>query len=441
MPSVILRFRKLKKNVASIGSKVKARKPKIQGDRNNIPALNSRRAIGGRPRIDLKDGIALRIFESSSIMGRSLSYRLTERFRRVSLKLTRLNYTRTNLLVVNHSEVVNQLLELGLEVEALRVSQQTKESRPAIVGFDGIRLVLFGTWGIRISQTLYKHIPAFLCHKRILFALLSEEGFSLGCVRRHGSIHRKKLVGAGGDQIGQNFEGCVRVRSAFPDAEGICINTPLHFAIGSYGLNAELEFITRLYQLGETTSVPGLGQAHCDPAGIEWVAGAKLWRASQSSRADEGLFTPHAIIEPLEPFLPAIRDGGFITALGIARVQLGGATIKSADGLNRLKLRLKTQLYDLGGVKVRRSGIITVHIHCQAFGNFGDRFPVPIHFLTIQRVFLAIRLGRIFKASLIEQGGEEIHSAREDGEGQTDLAFFGLIELDQRRVEDGGIEP
>src|SRR5687767_685594 len=86
MPSVILRFRKLKNNVASIGSKVKARKPKIQGDRNNIPALNSRRASGGRPRIDLKDGIALRIFESSSIMGRSLSYRLTERFRRVSLK-------------------------------------------------------------------------------------------------------------------------------------------------------------------------------------------------------------------------------------------------------------------------------------------------------------------------------------------------------------------
>src|SRR5215213_6447712 len=101
MPSVILRLRKLKNNVASIGSKVKARKPKIQGARNNIPALNSRRASGGRPRIDLKDGIALRIFESSSIMGRSLSYRLTERFRRVSLSLTRLNYTRTNLLVVD----------------------------------------------------------------------------------------------------------------------------------------------------------------------------------------------------------------------------------------------------------------------------------------------------------------------------------------------------
>ena len=142
MPSVILRFRKLKNSVAIIGNKVKPRKPKIHGARNNIPARNSRRARGERPRIDLNDGIALRIFESSSIMGRSLSYVLTATFRRVSYELTRLNYTLAKLLVVNHIEIVNQFLVLGVEVESLRISQQTEESREPIVGFNGIRLIL-----------------------------------------------------------------------------------------------------------------------------------------------------------------------------------------------------------------------------------------------------------------------------------------------------------
>jgi hypothetical protein len=46
MPSVILRFKKLKISVAIIGINVKARKPKIQGDRNIRPFLISRRLNG-----------------------------------------------------------------------------------------------------------------------------------------------------------------------------------------------------------------------------------------------------------------------------------------------------------------------------------------------------------------------------------------------------------
>jgi hypothetical protein len=75
-------------------------------------------------------------------MGRSLSYVLTATFRRVSYELTRLNYTLAKLLVVNHIEIVNQFLVLGVEVESLRISQQTEESREPIVGFNGIRLIL-----------------------------------------------------------------------------------------------------------------------------------------------------------------------------------------------------------------------------------------------------------------------------------------------------------
>jgi hypothetical protein len=74
IPSVILRFRKEKNKVASIGIKVNARKPKIHGDRNNIPHFVSRRANGERLRNDLKEGNALRKFESSSSMGCFLSY-------------------------------------------------------------------------------------------------------------------------------------------------------------------------------------------------------------------------------------------------------------------------------------------------------------------------------------------------------------------------------
>src|SRR6188474_2331478 len=98
MPSVILRFRKLKKKVASIGRSVKARKPNIQGERNNMPDLNSRRASGGRLRKDLNDGIALRIFESSSSIGCFLSS--IDGLGR-SATLTCPNYTLAYLLVVD----------------------------------------------------------------------------------------------------------------------------------------------------------------------------------------------------------------------------------------------------------------------------------------------------------------------------------------------------
>lgn len=40
-----------------------------------------------------------------------------EGFRRVSFKLTRLNYTLAGLLVVDAIQIVNQVLELGLEVK------------------------------------------------------------------------------------------------------------------------------------------------------------------------------------------------------------------------------------------------------------------------------------------------------------------------------------
>src|SRR6185503_15599454 len=99
MPSVILRFRKLKKKVASIGRRVKARKPNIQGERNKIPDLNSRRASGGRLRKDLKDGITFRIFESSSSIGCFLSSK--DGLGR-SATLTCPNYTLlANLLVID----------------------------------------------------------------------------------------------------------------------------------------------------------------------------------------------------------------------------------------------------------------------------------------------------------------------------------------------------
>lgn len=52
-----------------IGNNVKAKKPKIQGDKNAIPCLNSLRAIGDILRNDFLDGRYFRKFDSSSNMG------------------------------------------------------------------------------------------------------------------------------------------------------------------------------------------------------------------------------------------------------------------------------------------------------------------------------------------------------------------------------------
>ena len=98
IPSVILRFRKLKKKVASIGRSVKARKLNIQGERNKIPVLNSRHASKVRFLKNLKDGITFRIFENSSSIGCFLSS--IDGLGRSAL-LTCPNYTLANLLVVD----------------------------------------------------------------------------------------------------------------------------------------------------------------------------------------------------------------------------------------------------------------------------------------------------------------------------------------------------
>src|SRR5574341_540989 len=124
------------------------------------------------------------------------------RFRRVSPKLTRLNYTLAKLFVIDTVQVVNEFLKFSIKVEVLSVVQQILESLEAGIGFDGIWLVLLRARSIRIGETLDKDIPTFFRHERIILALLVEEGLSLRWDGGHGAINRQQLISAGSIQVG-----------------------------------------------------------------------------------------------------------------------------------------------------------------------------------------------------------------------------------------------
>ncbi len=112
---------------------------------------------------------------------------------------------------------------------------------------------------------------------------------------------------------------------------------------------------------------------------------------------DKGLFAPHAIIVPLEAGFPAIWNGGFKVTNGVATVDLLGAAVEGANRLNGLPLRSCNQIARFGWIKAILRGIIAVDINCQAFGNFSDCIPVPIHLFAIEGILITILSGRISK--------------------------------------------
>ena len=85
-----------------------------------------------------------------------------------------------HLFVIDDVEVVNQFLEFGVKVQAFGVVHQIEERGEASVGFDGVRLILFGAWGVGVSETLNEDVPAFFGHERIVHRLLRKEGIGLG---------------------------------------------------------------------------------------------------------------------------------------------------------------------------------------------------------------------------------------------------------------------
>src|SRR5215213_1446677 len=192
--------------------------------------------------------------------------------RRVSLKTDPSILYPYQLLVIDAVQIINQFLELSIEVKIWGVVHQIQEGRVALVGLDGVGMILLGAWGIGIRETLQEDIPAFFCDERIILALLIKEGLGLFRNCRHGAVDGQKLVSAGRDEISQNFEGFVRVLGAFPDAEGISIHTAADFTVCTDGLNAELEFVASIAEFAQAAGVPGLGQAHRSLAGIEYVA-------------------------------------------------------------------------------------------------------------------------------------------------------------------------
>ena len=105
-----------------------------------------------------------------------------------------------------------------------------------------------------------------------------------------------------------------------------------------------------------------------------------------------------------------------------------------------LPLRHITVLGNLGVVKAIFGRIQTVDVNSQHLGDCGQGVPAPVNFGAIRHfVLVAVLGGRVSQASFVEQLGAVVHRSREHGEGQAYLAFFGLVELHQGLVEDGGV--
>src|SRR5687767_2115079 len=80
-----------------------------------------------------------------------------------------------------------------------------------------------------------------------------------------------------------------------------------------------------------------------------------------------------------------------------------------------MRQRNKAELLDLIGHKMRTGGSITSHIEGHSFGNLRHSVPVPLDFLTIQRVLLTELSWGIFQPRFIEQINVVVDQAGRDG--------------------------
>ena len=144
------------------------------------------------------------------------------------------------------------------------------------------------------------------------------------------------------------MKGCVGVLGALPNAEGVCVNTTAYFTVCAHRLNAKLEFIASIRGSHPNSRCTRSGSDPWQPCRVEDVASAEFGCTRERTCGDEGLFTVHAIVVPLETFLPTLGNGGFVITLCIAGVNLGGAIVEGSNGV-WVATRAIAYLYDLGG--------------------------------------------------------------------------------------------
>ncbi len=231
-------------------------------------------------------------------------------------------YYRTVLLVEDNTEVGNQsFASCGCQINTLGVDEQvTKglDTRPSLVD---IGHEAFSTRDIGVVQAGEERIPVLDEREGSLLSL--KPGTAQSGLAGDGTISGfligstdDQLLDARVDEVSKDGEGFGRVLGAFPDSEGISINTTSNLAVETDRHDAEVEFATGLGQVGNAAQVPGRHVNHGNLATGHDVTTAEIGTTGYSAVRDKGLFAPNAIIDPLPGLLPAIRDRCGISTLG-----------------------------------------------------------------------------------------------------------------------------
>src|SRR5262249_19566797 len=150
------------------------------------------------------------------------------------------------------------------------------------------------------------------------------------------------------------------MRSTFPNAEGIGIDTTTHFAvIARHG--TKIPGMEVIY----TTGIPNWLIDHRDPAAIEDVTVAKIRATAYGIVRDEGLSAPYPIIKPLPGIEPGSRNlcscaaGVGKRAIGPESAQVRGLTFEVPG---------EPILHNIIPIKTAFGGISAIAIQSQTLG-------------------------------------------------------------------------
>src|SRR5690606_27586089 len=110
---------------------------------------------------------------------------------------------------------------------------------------------------------------------------------------------------------------------------------------------------------------------------------------------------PHGIVVPLDGIhLAAGEIRRTVSRYRVVGLKVGAEPARAVFG----PLEVKTVLNDVAAVKGGAGGIITIGVHRQTAGNFGQGVKAPFNLFAIQDVRLTHLVRRVGQTSFIKQG-------------------------------------
>ena len=168
--------------------------------------------------------------------------------------------------------------------------------------------------------------------------------------------------------------------------------------------------------------------AHADMAGEERVAVGVDVRALEGRPVHRHVVGPDRVVEVLPAGAPRVGDLG---GLAVARRQAAGPEVGTQTA-HVVALQLEAPLGQVLGIEPVLGRVLARLVDGQDLADLAGRVVVPGALRAVgHRVLLAVLVGRLGEAGLLEQALRVEQDRRIDGERDADLAFIELVDVDR----------